>query len=59
MEVVLFMNAARKALMERQKKYLKEKFGIETHEQLLEELKKTKLDISIFVMPLEQATKAS
>lgn len=53
------MDAARKALMERQKKYLKEKFGIETHEQLLEELKKTKLDISIFVMPLEQATKAS
>lgn len=55
------MDAARKALMERQRKYLKEKFGITTHEQLIEELKKTEpLDIGIFVLPLEQkATKAS
>ncbi len=53
------MDAARKALMERQKRYLKEKFGIETHEQLLEAMKNTKLDISIFVLPLEQSVKAS
>jgi hypothetical protein len=50
---------ARKALLERQKKFLKEKFGIETYEQLIEELKRTEpLDIGIFVLPLEQ-TKAS
>lgn len=45
---------ARKALLERQKKYLKEKFGIETYEQLIEELKKTELDIGIFVLPLNE-----
>ena len=47
---------ARKALLERQKKFLKEKFGIETYEQLVEELKRTEpLDIGIFVLPLEQS----
>ena len=49
------MDEARKKLLERQKKYLKEKFGIETYEQLVEELKKTQIDIGIFVLPLEQA----
>ena len=50
------MDEARAKLLERQKKYLKEKFGIETYEQLVSELKKTEpLDIGIFVLPLEQA----
>ena len=49
------MDEARAKLLERQKKYLKEKFGIETYEQLVEELKKTQIDIGIFVLPLEQA----
>lgn len=46
------MEDYKKALLERQKKYLKEKFGIETHEQLLQALKEAEpLDIGIFVLP--------
>ena len=49
------MDESRKKLLERQKKYLKEKFGIETYEQLIEELKRTELDIGMFVLPLKEA----
>ena len=54
------MDAARKALMERQKKWLKEKCGIETHEQLIEAMKKQPpLDIGIFVLPVAEQVKVS
>ena len=46
------MDESRKKLLERQKKYLREKFGIKTYEELLEALRKQEpLDIGIFVLP--------
>lgn len=54
------MDAAKQALMERQKKFLKEKFGIETHEQLLEAMAKvTPLDVGIFVNPQAKVANAN
>ena len=38
--------------LEYQLKYLKEKYGISTLEQLREEMKKAELDIGIFTMPI-------
>ncbi|MBQ8691313.1 MAG: hypothetical protein IJ516_05770 [Phascolarctobacterium sp.] len=54
------MDEARKALLERQKKWLKEHCGIETYEQLVEAMKKQPpLDIGIFVLPQVEQVKAS
>lgn len=54
------MDESRKKLLERQKRYLKEKFGIETYEQLIEELKRTEpLDIGIFVLPQAELDKTA